>query len=235
MSYQGPGTPGQPDPWGNEGYSAPGAPDHSAPPNPGQPGSGPPAYDQTGYSPSGPPDPGHPVSGQPVSGEPSYGGYEPAAMPPPATGYGQQQYGQQQYGGQAGYGAQPGYGAVQPYAHGQYVPRPDERQTAMLTQLLALFFGWIGALVMYVVKKDESGFVKHHAVQALNLSISVGIIAVGGIIVSFATCGFGAFVAVPVMLVWWIAAIVYHILAAMAANRGEWYVFPTWVSWPMIK
>ena len=227
MSYpQGPAGPAQPDPWADPGAS-------QSPYGQGQPG-----YPQPEPS-SGPPSSGGPAYGQgyqqPVSGQPGYG--HPAAPAPYGQpGYGQQGHSQQGYGqnyGQPGYGqnsGQPGYGQAGPYQ-----PNPQEHQPAMLAHLLAVFLGWIGALIIYMMKKDESAFVRHHAVDALNMSIAVAIIMVGGVLISIVTCGFGAFLAVPVMLGWWIASLVFGIIAAMAANRGEWYRYPTWLSWPMIK
>ena len=79
--------------------------------------------------------------------------------------------------------------------------------------------GIIGPLVIMMMYKEKSKFVERHAKEALNFDITI-------VIVIMVTCCFGAIVAGPVSLI-------YHILAAMAASRGEEFKYP-W-SWRLIK
>jgi uncharacterized protein len=46
-------------------------------------------------------------------------------------------------------------------------PTPDERTLAMLAHVLQMFSGFIGPLIIYLVKRRDSRFVAFHAVQAL--------------------------------------------------------------------
>jgi hypothetical protein len=100
-------------------------------------------------------------------------------------------------------------------------PNPgDERTMAMLAHLLALFASILGPLLIYLLKKDESAFVRHHGAEALNFSISVLIALVASGILTIVLIGI---VLLPIVGV---AALVFHIMAAVAASKGEWYRYP---------
>ena len=114
----------------------------------------------------------------------------PQGRQPGVQQYGVQQYGVQQYGVQQ-YGVQPA------------APVADERTLAVLAHVLAIFFGFLGPLVIYLIARPEQRFARHHASEALNFSITLFIAAIV-----------------------WIGGLVLHILAAVAANRGEWYRYP---------
>ncbi|MCZ7628580.1 MAG: DUF4870 domain-containing protein [Microthrixaceae bacterium] len=96
----------------------------------------------------------------------------------------------------------------------------DEKTMAMLAQLLGIFTGFLGPLVIYLVAKDDQPFVKHHAAESLNfqLTVLIGYIVSG--ILMFVCIGYFTFFAL------WIGAVVLGIMATMAANRGEWYRYP---------
>jgi uncharacterized Tic20 family protein len=76
------------------------------------------------------------------------------------------------------------------------------------------------ALVMWLIKKNESPFLDDHGKEAVNFHISLLIYAiVSGVL---AMCGIGF-----VMLIGlWILGTVAGIMAAVAANRGEFYRYP---------
>lgn len=220
MSYQGPPPPSGPapqDPWSNG--EPPQQPEGSPPAAPSYPQS----YDQ--------PVSGQPMSGQPMSGQPSYD----------QSGYGAQGYGAPGYA--QGYGA-PGQPAPpgQPAAAGA-MSTTDERNYAMFAHLGALGSGvvlgglwFIGPLVVYLMKKDESRFVRHHALEALNLSIAATIVSYGiglvSCVLSFVVIGVFTFFLIPL---YGIAVIVLLIMGSIAANKGEWYKYPEWLAWPMVK
>lgn len=96
----------------------------------------------------------------------------------------------------------------------------DERSMATLAQVLAIFTGFLGPLVIYLVVKDDQPFAKHHAAEALNFQITVTIAAIVSGILMLLLIGF---LLLPAVL---IGALVLEIIAAIAANRGEWYRFP---------
>lgn len=173
--------------------------------------------------------------------QPEYGQQPGPGQPGPGQpGYGDQAYGQPGYGqpgyGQPGYGVQPGYDPMQQYGPPGYggVPTGDERTWATLAHLsqfvgLVIPFGSVVApLVIYFVKKDESPFVRHHAAQSFNFSVTTAIYAIISVVLMLVLIGF--VMALALFFVW----VVYLILAGMAANRGEWYRYPAFLAWPML-
>ncbi len=88
------------------------------------------------------------------------------------------------------------------------------------------WLGWAVPLVIYLIKKDQSQFIKFHALQAMLLEALLFAVSIALLILTFATCGIGIFITLPLALVIVIAAIYYHIKAGMAANEGQWYELP---------
>jgi uncharacterized Tic20 family protein len=96
----------------------------------------------------------------------------------------------------------------------------EERQWALFSHLGILVFGFIPPLVIMLTKGNESGFVRHQAVEALNFSITLAIASVACVILIFVLVGL---LLLPVLLV---AHLVFPIMGAVAANRGEAYRYP---------
>ncbi len=90
---------------------------------------------------------------------------------------------------------------------------------AMLSHLLAIFFGWLAPLIIWLVKK-ESPFVADQAKESLNFQITVFIAYLVCFALSFVLIG--CFL-MPVVAV---ADIVLCIMATLAANKGERYRYP---------
>jgi uncharacterized Tic20 family protein len=99
-------------------------------------------------------------------------------------------------------------------------PTSDERTLALLAHLLGIFTWIIGALIIWLIKKDSSAYVNDQGKEALNFQITVTIIYFLG---GATTClGVGFLILAAV----WVINIVFCILAAVAANRGERYRYP---------
>ncbi|GAA1543472.1 hypothetical protein GCM10009678_27690 [Actinomadura kijaniata] len=221
------------------------------PPTPGQQGHGWPGqeqqpykgHDQQGYGQQGYGQQGYGQQGydqQPGYGQQGYG-QQPYAPP----GYGQQDYGQQGYAQSgydpyAGYGQAPGYGQMQPHAqqygqqHGQQYgygapAGSDDRTWAVLCHLGQFLLGFLAPLLVYLIKKDESPFLRWHGAQGLNFAITQLVYMFVNIILIFLLVGILTTAAQA------IAMIVYLILAAVAGNRGEYYRFPAFMAWPMFR
>jgi uncharacterized protein len=111
----------------------------------------------------------------------------------------------------------------------EYLPHvtPDEKSMAMLCHLLAILTGFIGPLILWLVKKDTSPFIDHHGREALNFQLTVFIVMLAltfiTLILMFVVIGF---VLIPVIFVLGILALVAEILACIAANKGEWHRYP---------
>jgi uncharacterized protein len=132
---------------------------------------------------------------------------------------------------QPGIGADPGLG---------YGPRgpSDDHLWALLSYILTLVAGILAPLVVYLVKMNESRYVRYHAAQSLNMSMTALIYTFVafflGLIVAITTRGWGLILIVPLFTAYVIASLVYLILAAIAANRGEYYEVPTIISLPLV-
>jgi uncharacterized Tic20 family protein len=77
------------------------------------------------------------------------------------------------------------------------------------------------------VKKDSSPFLDHHGREALNFQITVMLVmlALGSVtfVLMFFIIGI---LLVPVMMIVGILALVAEIIAAIAAQKGEWHRYP---------
>ncbi|MBW8885288.1 MAG: DUF4870 domain-containing protein, partial [Planctomycetia bacterium] len=105
----------------------------------------------------------------------------------------------------------------------QYVPTPEERSWGLLAHLSSLIasllggLSFLGPLIIWLVKKDESPFVGDQAKEALNFQIAVMIAS----LVCTITCV--GIIIVPVLLV---GDIVFTVIGAMEANKGVYYRYP---------
>lgn len=92
----------------------------------------------------------------------------------------------------------------------------DDRQMAMFCHLGGILGGFLIPLIIWMMKKEESRFVDRHGKEALNFAITMMIL---NLTVGLITCGLATLIFVPL-------ALIFHIQAAMAANRGEYYEYP---------
>ncbi|MDS1271176.1 DUF4870 domain-containing protein [Lipingzhangella sp. LS1_29] len=177
----------------------------------------PPGWDQYGQN-TGGQAPGYPQGHQ----HPSGGQYP--------------QGGQYPTGGQAGYWGypDPNQAGMSPYQAGQWQAggyqagqghpggpqNSDEPMMGLFCHLGGLLLGFVVPLILYLVKKDESPFIRHHAAEALNFQITVLIGYLVSLVLMLVLIGLLTFFVVLVV------DIIFCILAALAANRGEWYRYP---------
>jgi uncharacterized Tic20 family protein/Zn-finger nucleic acid-binding protein len=109
-------------------------------------------------------------------------------------------------------------------------PDKDECTMAMLIYLLGIVTHFIGPLILWLMKREESKFIDHHGKNALNFAITLFlsslILGAVGIPLAFMTFGLGAFLVVPLQMALGIYGLVMYIIAAVKANKGEWYEMP---------
>lgn len=119
-------------------------------------------------------------------------------------------------------GSVPSYAGSSPAGqHGLVVATSsDDRTMAMLAHLLALVSGFLGPLIIWLIKKDESPFVDHHGKEALNFQITMLIAWIVAFVSILILIGF------VLIFVLFIAQLLFPILAAVAANKGETYRYP---------
>ncbi|WP_297742299.1 DUF4870 domain-containing protein [uncultured Tessaracoccus sp.] len=107
---------------------------------------------------------------------------------------------------------------------GGYQPRGNssENTMAMLAHVLGIVTAFIGPLIIWLVSKDDprKAFSTDQAKEALNFQITV---AIGYIISGALSFVFIGLVTGPII---GILNLVFCILAALAANKGETYRYP---------
>jgi uncharacterized Tic20 family protein len=99
-------------------------------------------------------------------------------------------------------------------------PNANDKNIVVLTHLGGAIFSFIPALVVWLLKKDESEYIGEQAREALNFQVTVIIAHVISWILMFILIGFFLMAAV------WVANIVLCIMAAVAASKGEPYRYP---------
>lgn len=152
------------------------------------------------------PPPAAPKSEQPPAGAyppPPAGGYAP---PPPGAGAYPPPPGAPQY--------------QQPYAAAQALSPSDEKLWSTLIHIGGIFFSFLPALIGYLVLKDRGPFVRAHTLTALNFQLTMLIASVVGSILTFIIIGIFILIAVGIVVV------VFSIIAAIKANKGELYTYP---------
>jgi hypothetical protein len=183
----------------------------------------------------GPQETGGTGQGPSATPPPPPGGQTPPPPPPGGQGgyYSQQPPGGWQQGyyyQQApppGWFFQNGQWYNQPYAPDGTCLISEDRTMAMLAHLLCIASGFIGPLIIYFVKKDESRFVAFHALQAVYFQIMVIVAMVISIALSFVFIGFCT------MALAGIGALVYEIILAVKANEGKWEKYWLVGDWAM--
>lgn len=95
----------------------------------------------------------------------------------------------------------------------------QERGMGTLAHILGLITGFLGPLIIYLVKPEE-GFARDQAREALNFQITVMIAVLAAGLLSLVLIGL---LLLPLIF---IADLILCIMAAVAANRGERYRYP---------
>jgi uncharacterized protein len=96
----------------------------------------------------------------------------------------------------------------------------DDKTMGMLSHLLAIFIGFLGPLIIYLVKGKESEFISDQSKEALNFQITVFIALVACGVLSLVLIGFFL---IPVVL---LGNLILTIMAAIKANDGVKYRYP---------
>lgn len=105
----------------------------------------------------------------------------------------------------------------------------DEKTMAMLAHLLGAFTSFIGPLIIWLIKKDESPFVNDQGKEALNfqISVAIGLVAAGLLNIPLAIIPFiGPCIGGLLWLAVGVAGLIYAILGCIEANKGVVYRYP---------
>ncbi|MBB5976884.1 DUF4870 domain-containing protein [Kribbella solani] len=107
----------------------------------------------------------------------------------------------------------------------------EERTWAMVAHVgvfVAAWFamGFLCPLIVWLVFRGRSEFVRRHAVESLNFQISLLIYTAVAVLLILITFGLGVLVIVPLILIGAVAAVVVIVLATVAASDGREYTYP---------
>lgn len=128
--------------------------------------------------------------------------------------YGHQQYGQQQYGHQPG------------------TAGPDDRTPAALahaSSLIAMVLsaGWlslVGPLVMWLLYKDRSPFVRQAAAGSFNFNLGLWVMNIVGWILIITIIGIP--VGIVLLVISYLGQIIGHIIGTVRATQGRTMNYP---------
>jgi uncharacterized Tic20 family protein len=103
----------------------------------------------------------------------------------------------------------------------------DERTWGMITHLSAALLGFLGPLIIWLIKKERSRFLNYHGKECLNFCITIYFcvlaISISTCGISFVTYGLGSLLVFPCFLAIIVIKWVMLIMAGLAANKGELY------------
>lgn len=99
----------------------------------------------------------------------------------------------------------------------------DEKMWATLIHVGGIFY-FLPSLIGYLVLKDRGPFVRAHTATALNFQLTMLIASLVGTVLSIIGIG------LVILLAVYVVNIVFSIIAAVTANKGEWYTYPLSIS-----
>ncbi|WP_267900336.1 DUF4870 domain-containing protein [Kribbella turkmenica] len=107
----------------------------------------------------------------------------------------------------------------------------EERTWGMVAHvgvLVAAWFamGFLCPLVIWLVYRYRSDFVRRHALESLNFQLSLLIYTVVAVVLILITFGLGVLIVIPLVLIGAVAALVVIVMATMAASSGREYRYP---------
>lgn len=100
------------------------------------------------------------------------------------------------------------------------MPTNDERTLATVIYVISFFTAFIGPLIIWLMKKDESSFIDYHGKEYLNFFISYTIYSIVSGLLVMVLIGL---VLVPIVGLY---ILIFTIIAAVKAYGGEEYRIP---------
>lgn len=99
-------------------------------------------------------------------------------------------------------------------------PTSDEKTMAILSHILALVAGFLAPLIIYLVKKDESSYIRAHAAESLNFQLTMLIAVIISAILMIVLIG--------ILLLWLVglANLILVIIATIRASENKMYKYP---------
>ncbi len=102
----------------------------------------------------------------------------------------------------------------------EVAPSNDDKNIATITHLGGTVFSFVPALIVWILKKDDSEFIADQAKEALNFQITLILAQFIAWILAWILIGFFF------MFIIWVFNIVFCIIAAISTSKGETYRYP---------
>jgi uncharacterized Tic20 family protein len=116
---------------------------------------------------------------------------------------------------------------------------PGDERLATLSYLSVPFLGPLVPLLVYLIRKRSSAFVRRQSVQALNLSITTLIYTfcalILGTMLALDSITVALIIVVPLFVLLWLITLIYVIVAASRAGRGDYFRIPAWLCATMLR
>ena len=123
--------------------------------------------------------------------------------------------------------------------HSQAEAGDREDLWAMLCYLGVPFLSFAAPLAILLTRGRSSPFVRRHAIQALNLSITLLLYTLSALILgamlALDTLTAALVITVPALALLWLATLAYLVLGAAAAGTGQPYEIPRWISATIVR
>lgn len=149
-------------------------------------------------------------------------------------------------------GGPPPGGPTPPFVAQPVSPEQRRRRddnTASVFAYVGLFASFIVPLILYLIKKNDSPYVRHHAAQAMNLAFTgLAYTLIAGVFGTLAGLSdkvrqldvFGLPVVFLVLFYLLFAVnavsyVVFLVVGAVKASGGQYYRMPGWRCWRMVR
>ena len=99
-------------------------------------------------------------------------------------------------------------------------PSNDDKNIATITHLAGTVFWFIPALLVWILKKDDSAYLADQAKEALNFQITMTLAMFVASVLVWVLIGF---ILIPLV---WLVNIIFCIIAGIATSKGELYRYP---------
>jgi uncharacterized Tic20 family protein len=99
-------------------------------------------------------------------------------------------------------------------------PSNDDKNIATITHLGGTVFTFVPALIVWILKKDDSAYISDQSREALNFQITMVLAYMLAGLLSWILIGLIFF---PII---WVLNIVFCIIAAISTSKGESYRYP---------
>jgi|SRR5690554_1895441 len=101
-----------------------------------------------------------------------------------------------------------------------FTPTNEEKNFAIIAHAGGLLFGFIPALIIWLMKKDTSAYIERESKKALNFQITITIAMIISYILVIVVIGL---LLIPII---WVVNVIFCILSAIKTANGESYKYP---------